>query len=152
MKRLFEVAGCLLAFGFLYIGYLLVLGPYVRGNKVASQGRELLGRIESYRKRNGHYPDQAWFNSLGQDRFTIESRIWTYFTPARETSEGDVLLMVPLDYRPRYSFGFAATDAEEGCILNWSAESLQWLNSTGEKSVEDSSEQDVPAKSDRAGG
>ena len=130
MKKVALAAILLVVVCFVYAAYNFYFGPYARGNKVAKQGRDLLRKIEEYRKENGQYPNQDWFHSLGEERYTVEDRIWIYFSPPLKIRKGELLFMTPLDYRPRYSFGIAAEGDSGGYILNWDARSLGFHDSS----------------------
>jgi len=100
-------------------------GRYTRGNNVATQGKEILKKINHYKQQNNEYPNQAWFASLGEERFTVEDRIWTYMTPPLQTNQGLLLIMTPIDYKPRYAFGF-----QDGSVLLWHARSIHYSDNT----------------------
>ena len=101
------------------------IGRYNRGNTVAAHARAILKKIDHYKQQNGEYPNQEWFASLGNERFTVEDRIWTYMTPPRQTDQGLLLIVTPIDYKPRYAYGFQGES-----VLLWDARSIQYSDNT----------------------
>ena len=93
--------------GFYLGGMYLRLQEYARGGQHGIQARELLSDLEDYKATHGDYPDQDWFEDLGDKRITTEGRIWIYYNPPKKTSGGNqILISAPIDYGRRYMNGY----------------------------------------------
>jgi len=67
----------------------------------------LLSKLEDYKKQHGGYPDEAWFRGLGDERLTLEDRLWIYYNPPHKMPSGrEVLIAAPMDYGNGYLCGY----------------------------------------------
>ena len=92
----------------LYIGAMSIrLQAYARAGAVGHQGDELLRKIRDYKTHHGEFPDQDWFEELGDKRITSERRVWTYYAPPRKSFDGKLILIsVPIDRSNYYFYGY----------------------------------------------
>ena len=87
--------------------FMTTMKSYASVPQHANQGRAILERIDDYKKTHGDFPNQQWFDSLGDLSVTSEGHHWFYFNPPRNVGiRGGLLICTATDYGNQYLGGF----------------------------------------------
>ena len=99
MKAKFSLVLVGLILGFFLCHFGKVFLAYVQLPRHVAQGERIMERLVSYRDANNQWPDQKWFQELGDQRRTTEGRKWIYHHPPLKLSNGkELLISVPIKY------------------------------------------------------
>ena len=95
---------------------------YARVAPNVGQADLLLSKLEDYKKEHGEYPSHEWFRQLGEERLTLEDKVWIYYSPPHKMPSGnEILIAAPMDYGNGYLCGYT-----DGVVLARPASDLTY--------------------------